>query len=500
MPYSSRKINILVVEDNLGDFVLIEEYLSQEMSGASVCHAKTLGEAKLMAANQHFEVILLDLTLPDASGEELISETLKISGENPIIVLTGYSNKDFSIKTLSLGVADYLLKDELTPLQLFKSIVYSIERKKINSDLKSSEEKYRNVFHASPMPMWVYDPETLYFLDVNSAACLHYGYSKSEFLSLTIDKIRPEKDAEKVRQIASLNKGTRNSFEGTFEHYKKNGESIQVLVRSSNIEFSDKEARLVIATDVTEKMKAQMEREKLITELVQTNKDLKQFSYITSHNLRGPIAQLLGLTNLLTTCDLKDATLLKILAGIRTAAENFDETVRDLSKVLDIKEKIIVTKEEININACLEKVISQCDSLIGESSARIKADFSMAPTVNFNKAYLESIFINLLSNAIKYSSRSTPPLITITSETIDNKIVLRFKDNGLGMDLKLHREKLFGLYQRFHENIEGKGMGLFLIKSQMEALNGSIYVESEPNKGTMFTLQFENTNSYLTSA
>ncbi|MBL7933479.1 MAG: PAS domain S-box protein [Bacteroidia bacterium] len=490
----------MVVEDNAGDFVLIEEYLLQEMSNATILHAKTFGEAKSLSNTIAFDVILLDLSLPDASGEELISETLKICGDSPIIVLTGYSNKNFGIKTLGMGIADYLLKDELSSPHLFKSIFHSIERKKINTYLRTSEEKYRNLFHSSPLPMWVYDPDTFFFLDVNSAACYHYGYTKNEFLSLTIDQIRPEKDIEKVRRLAMVNKLAKNAFEGTFEHVKKNGDLIDVLIRSSSIEFSGREARLVIATDITEKVKAQIERENLITELLQTNKDLKQFSYITSHNLRGPIAQLLGLTNLLNIYQVKDPTLSKILNGIKAAAGSFDETVRDLSMVLDIKEKVVVTKEEINIEACLDKVVAQCNAMIEQSCARIRTNFSNAPTVNFNKAYLESILINLLSNAIKYSSRSATPLITITSNISGNKLILEFEDNGLGIDMNLHRERLFGLYQRFHYDIEGKGLGLFLIKSQMEALNGAIDVESEPNKGTKFILQFERPDSYLSTA
>lgn len=496
----SKKMDILVIEDNQGDFILIEEYLKQEITELTIEHAKTFRSAKEIIQYSKFDVILLDLTLPDASGEELINETLELAGNAVLIVLTGYSNKNFSIKTLGMGVSDYLLKDELGPSQLFKSIAYSIERKKVNTELKNSEEKYRNLFISSPTPMWVYDPESFYFLDVNAAACRHYGYTREEFLSMTILNIRPIQDSLKVERIVTSNKISKAFYEGLFEHVKKNGELIYVNIQSNAIVFSEKDARIVIATDVTEKIKIQQERENLIFELFQNNEDLRQFSYITSHNLRGPIAQLLGLTSLFDSYITADPTLTKILSGIKQAARSFDETIRDLSKVLNVKDRPSIPREEVFFSETFDKIMSQCGSLIDESKANVKIDFSDAPSVNFNKAYIESILINLLTNSIKYCSKAIPLQISISTEDLGDKIILKFKDNGLGIDIKQHKEKIFGLYQRFHENTDGKGMGLFLIKSQMEALNGSIEVESEPNAGALFILQFKKQANYLATA
>lgn len=491
MPLTSKKIKTLIVEDNLGDFILIEDYLKQEFVEVSIEHAKSFKAAKEITADQQFDVILLDLTLPDASGEELILEVQLHAGDAAIIVLTGYSNKNFGVKTLSLGVSDYLLKDELVPSQLYKSIVYSIERKRVNDELKSSEEKYRTLFHSSPIPMWVFNPEDYSFLDVNQAACKHYGYSREEFLSMTIKKIRPTHDLEKLEKTTLRNKGTNNYFEGMFDHYKKNGELIHVNIQSNTISFAGNAARLVVATDLTEKIKTQREREQLIAELLQHNKDLRQFSYITSHNIRGPIAQLLGLTNLLEHYKVEDPTLSKILTGIQQVAGNFDETIKDLSGILNIKDRPSILREEINLDILCNKVHMQCKSSLDESNAAVHIDFSKAAHINFNIEYLESILLNLFTNAIKYRSKTTPLQIYINTEAVENKIILKFRDNGMGVDVDYHKEKLFGLYQRFHENIEGKGIGLFLIKTQMEALRGSVHMESKVNAGTLFTLQFE---------
>jgi len=174
-----EEINILVIEDNPGDFVLIQEYLHEEAERPEITHVSTFADAQeILKGSDVFDVILLDLTLPDASGESLVNDLVELSGEVPVIVLTGYENKEFGLKTLSLGIADYLLKDELNPFLLSKSISYNIERNRINRSLRESEKQYRALFDLSPLPKWVYDVETLEFLDVHKPAIDHYGYSR----------------------------------------------------------------------------------------------------------------------------------------------------------------------------------------------------------------------------------------------------------------------------------------------------------------------------------
>lgn len=234
------------------------------------------------------------------------------------------------------------------------------------------------------------------------------------------------------------------------------------------------------------------EKEMLIHELSQNNKDLRQFTYITSHNLRGPIANLLGLCNLLDNYSFKDPTLTTILDGIKKASNNFDDTIKDLSSILKIKDNPSVPQEMLSFSASFEKVVRQCDRIVKECEATIKTNFQEALLVNFNKAYLESIFINLLTNALKYRNYRQPLNIEVTTKKKGDYTVLLFSDNGVGLNVELHKDKLFQLYQRFHNDRDGKGMGLFLIKSQLETLGGSIEIDSKPGMGTTFQLYFKN--------
>ncbi len=138
--------NILVIEDNPGDFTLVEEFLLEQIETPLISHARNYKEANniLSAEEIPFDVILLDLSLPDKTGMQLIQNIVEISLNAPIIVLTGYADLNFGVKSLSSGIADYILKDELTALSLYKSIVYSTERKRINSSLETSEKRVRS--------------------------------------------------------------------------------------------------------------------------------------------------------------------------------------------------------------------------------------------------------------------------------------------------------------------------------------------------------------------
>ncbi|WP_301922569.1 PAS domain S-box protein [Ferruginibacter sp.] len=243
--------HILIVEDNPGDFMLIQDYLCEEFATPVIEHAKTFGAAKIkLDVPVHFDAILLDLSLPDANGKLLVTEMVRLAGTIPVIVLTGYADKDFGIKTLALGIADYLLKDELNAAQLHKSIAYSVERRRINNELKDSEKKYHNLFDLSPIPMWVYGQETLKFLNVNKAAIEHYGYSKEAFLSMTVNDIKPSEEVARMEEVITRIENSKN-LKSIYRHLKKNGELIDVEIQSSEIYFNDNKACLVLSNDIT---------------------------------------------------------------------------------------------------------------------------------------------------------------------------------------------------------------------------------------------------------
>jgi FixJ family two-component response regulator len=174
------KYKILVIEDNIGDYTIIDLLLNEQFTNPIIERADTLKKATtvLLDAVNNFEVILLDLSLPDKQGDDLINEMLKLANNCPIVILTGTNNIEFSINSINKGISDYLIKDELSGTMLYKSIIYAIERKKSIIQLAESEKKYSELFQLSPQPMCLYQTNDFKISYINQAAINHFGYSK----------------------------------------------------------------------------------------------------------------------------------------------------------------------------------------------------------------------------------------------------------------------------------------------------------------------------------
>jgi len=160
--------------------------------------------------------------------------------------------------------------------------------------------------------------------------------------------------------------------------------------------------------------------------------------------------------------------------------------------VIVIKDNPSIEKEDVMLKDIFENVFSQLDFLISLHKPIIIFDFEEVSFLNTNKSYLESILLNLLTNSIKYKAKTRKLKINIVAHQLDDAVVLIFKDNGIGIDMKRNRDKIFGLYQRFHDYPDSKGLGLYLVKSQVETMGGTISIESKVNIGTTFTLTFKN--------
>lgn len=219
-------------------------------------------------------------------------------------------------------------------------------------------------------------------------------------------------------------------------------------------------------------------------ELVKHNSELLQFSYTVSHNLRGPVARLLGLSNMAQAeSDLNQARVW--LSLITKTTHDLDLIIKDLSKILELRNEPHQFREHVD----LAKEWQQSWSLLQDSldgTEEIVTNFKALPAITTVRPMLQSIFYNLLSNAIKFKSPDRSLRVIATSKLDDGRAVLEITDNGLGFNAQQHREKIFKLYKRFHTHVEGRGLGLYLIKSQIEVLHGSIEVESELDKGSLF--------------
>lgn len=243
-------------------------------------------------------------------------------------------------------------------------------------------------------------------------------------------------------------------------------------------------------------LKRNIDNLKLLSDRIEKKrKILEDFTYIVSHNLRSPVANLAALLNLLkeeTDVDMRNLFIQKI----DTAFENLSTTVTDLTNAVRIRQETEIPKEELFFQDIVSDHIINLEMQIKETASTITCDFSACEKINYPKVYLESIFLNLLTNAIKYRSPNRAPQITFkTYIDKDGMISLTCEDNGMGINLHKHGAKLFGLNKTFHEHPDAKGRGLFITKNQIETMGGTIYAESEVDKGTKFIIHFNVNNS-----
>ncbi|WP_026708722.1 PAS domain-containing sensor histidine kinase [Flavobacterium frigidarium] len=338
-------------------------------------------------------------------------------------------------------------------------------------------------FNGDQLPKIVY---------VNPAFSLMTGYQAFEIIGQSPDIFKGSKTNPKA--IAEMISSIRNQQENIIEMicYKRNGD--EFWLRFTMIPIFNNEQQLShwisIQKDVTEIKKQEREKEQLITELTKKNTDLKQFSYITSHNLRAPLSNLTGLLNLVEDIKIDDEELQDILNGLSTSTHLLNDTINDLTKIMVIKETPNIAKEEVSIAQVFEKVCTQTNVLLNTIDHNLITDFKKETDFKINKSYIESIFTNLLTNSIKYKSANTQLIIEISASLVNQSTMIIFKDNGIGIDLDRNKDKVFGLYQKFHNYPDSKGLGLYLVKSQVEGMGGTITIESEVNAGTKFVMKF----------
>lgn len=247
-----------------------------------------------------------------------------------------------------------------------------------------------------------------------------------------------------------------------------------------------------IQRDITEEKKLEKEKEILIRELTRNNKDLKQFSYITSHNLRAPLSNLTGLLNLIDYVSIEDEDLKEVLKGFKTSTLLLNETVNDLAKAITIKDSAVIQNEELQIQDIFKSILNQLNLSIETIKPKLNINYGNVSKIKTNKAYLESSLLNLFINSLKFRSKDRDLVIDISISEADQIISINFKDNGIGIDLERHKNKIFGLYQRFHDYPDSKGLGLFLVKSQIETMGGTINIQSKVEKGTEFILTLKS--------
>src|SRR5215213_5871163 len=233
-----------------------------------------------------------------------------------------------------------------------------------------------------------------------------------------------------------------------FQNEEKEKRAAELIIANKELVFQNQEkekraAELIIANE--ELLFQNEQKEKMTTDLIQRNKDLEQFAYIISHNLRAPVANIIGLSYRLQQTGLPDELRSQIGAGLSTSVTKLDEVIRDLNDILKIRQMVDESKQLIKLEKFITDIHLSIEKMIENEKAQILWNFTEAEEIVTIKSYLHSIFFNLISNSLKYRKPGEAPLIKITSRKMNGKIILLFEDNGIGIDLSTAGDHVFGL-------------------------------------------------------
>jgi PAS domain S-box-containing protein len=354
-----------------------------------------------------------------------------------------------------------------------------------NKALQHFQEQQRLLFDNIPYPVWVYESYTLAIKDVNQSAIRSYGYSREEFLSLTIKDLRPAED------IPALLENGKNAPEGaetrgSWKHRKKNGALIDVEITTGTVVFEGRDARLVVATDITERKKAEAESLRGNAELKLVNQELEAFSYSVSHDLRAPLRSIDGFSlALLEDYEEKlDAGGKDSLHRVRAATQRMGILIDDLlnlSRVARTEMKL----QRVDLSAMGRSIAADLKITQPERRSEFKVQEDLDA---YADSHLMSIALqNLIGNAWKFTSKRESACIEFGKIQRNGSLTYFVRDNGAGFD-PAHAERLFGAFQRLHDanDFPGTGVGLATVQRIIHRHGGRIWAESAVERGATF--------------
>lgn len=298
------------------------------------------------------------------------------------------------------------------------------------------------------------------------------------------------------REISGFDVFVENAKNGEFDarewtYKRKDGTAFPVQLVITGIRNSRDELTgyLGIGTDISWQKEKENELNTTINIVGEQNKRLLNFAYIVSHNLRSHTGNMEMILGILDTTDDEEEKV-EMVQHLKNISLNLSETIMHLNEVVHIQTNLNIKKEDILLKKYVDETAKILSGVLKEKGGTIQNNIPDNFVVSFNIAYMESVLLNFLSNGLKYHHPDRAAVVKLDAYIEEGKPVLQISDNGLGINLKRHKEKLFGLYKTFHRNTDAKGVGLFITKNQIEAMGGSIAVESVVNQGTTFKIYF----------
>lgn len=503
MSYSDIEIKILLIEDDEEDYIITKDILSENNNiKYKLSWASSIEKALEMIQKNKFDVFLVDYILGARNGFDFIEKVSKTGVNTPSILLTGMDNYETDNKALEHGVADYLVKNEITSSLLSRSIRYAIERKRIEATLKDREERFRNLFEGAPDAILLADALTGIIIDANPAAENLLAQSKLQLIGTHQSKLHSTENNKfgglTFTEFVNNLKHSVSPIKAETIFLNSRGENIPVEMTSSLIIIDGKTVIQGIIRDITERKKFEAELIKAKEIAESATKSKSRFLANMSHEIRTPMNGIIGMANILKTSKL-DHDQQEHLNLISISANNLLAIINDILDLSKIESDQLTFE---NIDFDLIENINDIIKILQIKTNEKNIDLNISYTDNTpqyikgDPIRLNQIILNLVNNAIKFTDKGSVNVFVSKIYENNNKIKLMFKiiDTGIGIS-DAGQKKLFKEFSQVYSYTTrkhgGTGLGLAISKKLSEKMNGEIGVESELGKGSTFWFTVE---------
>jgi PAS domain S-box-containing protein len=443
----------------------------------SLATAQRLHEGLELLAARAFDVVLLDLSLPDSRGLKSFVRTYAAAPHTPIIVLTGHDDEQLAVEAVREGAQDYLVKDQVDSNLLTRSINYAIERKRASEALRESEQHYRTLFNNASDGIFIHDMRG-HFLQVNPIACELLGYTPMELLGMgPMDLVVPERSEALSQRLDDLAEQGHIVFETTYAH--KTGERLRVEISSRVIEYAGQQAVLSIVRDITERKR--MEEVLLRTERLAA---MGRMAAALAHEISNPLQAIKSSLELALDFPLSTKRKEKYLRAVQ---QESDRLMSLTQRVLNFANPHEIEQQPCSIDEIIDHTLALVDKQLQHHKIRVNTQVAETlPQVPASRDQLIQVFLNLILNAVEAMPEGGDLSISAYPGGDNRHVQISFIDTGPGIP----PEKLDMIFEPFFTTKEeGTGLGLFISRNILQQHHGQISVSNTPHHGAEFRIE-----------
>ncbi|HEY0545050.1 MAG TPA: response regulator [Pyrinomonadaceae bacterium] len=499
---------VLLVDDEPSIRWTMAEFLKRE--GYDAVTASDFESALECFQQNRLDAAVVDIILPRKSGIELLKELRARAPRLPVIMITGEPNISQMPDIVRAGAYDFISKP-VSKHVLVKIVSRAVEHKRLSdekldleeqlkkhteqlettiaartTELRESEQRYRLLFESNPQPMWVFDYDTLRFLAVNDAAVRHYGYSREEFLSMTLKDIRPAADVPALLDDLTKTGAEFEAKSGPWRHRTKDGALILIEVSTHTLDFDGHQAALALLTDITARKAAEEELRQMQERLVHNEKiaALGRVAAQVAHEVKNPLA---GLR--LYSLHLKNKVAGKLADNemdiINKIADGIGRLTETTEQILSFARPINMNLTRVNLNTVVSDTAQLLEPQSASNSIALKLELAEpAPTGMLDEASIHAALMNLMLNAIQ--AMQGGGTLTVKTGMRDDALLIDITDTGKGMS----EEQVRNVFEPFYTTkAQGLGLGMPYAKKIIEQHQGAIRVESREGAGTSIEIE-----------